>query len=90
MVLPRSRPESSAESLGHYDYLVAWYLADRTIDEAAIQQQLRHKLPAYMVPVAYIRLDRFPVTANGKLDTRALPPKLDCANCGSHFLLLNR
>ena len=73
VVLPRSRRESCAEILGHYDYLVAWYIADQTIDEAAIQQQLSQKLPAYMVPVAYIRLDCFPVTANGKLDTRALP-----------------
>jgi amino acid adenylation domain-containing protein len=39
-----------------------------------IQDYLRERLPAYMVPAAIVLLDELPTNANGQVDRQALPP----------------
>jgi len=37
-----------------------------------LRAHLRQRLPEYMVPAAYVRLEAFPQTPSGKVDRRAL------------------
>ncbi len=55
--------------------LVAYVVAGEGEPPGAeeIRQALRGRLPAHMVPSAYVFLDEVPLTANRKVDRRALP-----------------
>ncbi|WP_086661048.1 non-ribosomal peptide synthetase [Lentzea kentuckyensis] len=54
------------------DTLVA-YLTGAQVDTAELRAGLAARLPEYMVPSAFVQLDAIPLTANGKVDQRALP-----------------
>ncbi|MFL1563961.1 amino acid adenylation domain-containing protein [Pseudomonas sp. O64] len=56
--------------------LIAYFTANPQLDPLAVGDIRAHlvaHLPDYMVPVAYVKLDALPLTANGKLDRKALP-----------------
>jgi hypothetical protein len=56
--------------------LVAYLLpvvADAPPPAVELRNFLRSRLPHYMVPTAFVYLNKLPLTPNGKLDTSALP-----------------
>jgi len=53
--------------------LVAYYLADEPASVEALKAHLAERLPEYMVPAAYVWMEAYPRTPNGKTDRRALP-----------------
>ncbi|HEY6802577.1 MAG TPA: amino acid adenylation domain-containing protein [Pyrinomonadaceae bacterium] len=53
--------------------LVAYLVGEIGLDTEAVRSYLQQRLPGYMVPGVLITLPELPLTANGKLDRRALP-----------------
>jgi len=55
--------------------LVAYIIptSGTTLDSNKLRGFLREKLPGYMVPSAFVLMDAFPLTVNGKVNQQALP-----------------
>ena len=55
------------------EFLCAYYVLNSDIDETLLRTTLREKLPYYMVPTYFMRLDCMPYSINRKIDRKALP-----------------
>ncbi|MEN3329190.1 MAG: hypothetical protein V7638_3997 [Acidobacteriota bacterium] len=53
--------------------LVAYVIGGEALTVSELNSYMKARLPEYMVPSAFVLLDRLPLTANGKVDRRALP-----------------
>ncbi|MEU7908328.1 amino acid adenylation domain-containing protein [Actinoplanes sp. NPDC049118] len=66
-VVARPEPGGSARLVAH-----VVLTEGRPLDAPALRERLRLFLPEYMVPALFVRHDRLPVTANGKVDRKTL------------------
>ncbi len=57
----------------HKKHIVTYYTLLEEIPETKLYEQLKEKLPHYMIPSHIIKLDKFPLTMNGKVDKKSLP-----------------
>ncbi|HKH45555.1 MAG TPA: amino acid adenylation domain-containing protein, partial [Thermoanaerobaculia bacterium] len=61
-------------SSGDSKRLVAYVVpAGETVDFEELRSYLKKTLPEYMVPTAFVQMEKLPLNANGKLDQAALP-----------------
>lgn len=57
--------------------LIAYIIPEKSFDKVALQSWLKSKLPKFMLPSQIVEMDVFPLTANGKLDKKALPEPIN-------------
>ncbi|HYN21687.1 MAG TPA: amino acid adenylation domain-containing protein, partial [Thermoanaerobaculia bacterium] len=54
--------------------LIIWYVPEEGgAAPGELREFLKRKAPAWLMPSAFVHLDHLPLTANGKVDRRALP-----------------
>ncbi|MFA7117094.1 MAG: amino acid adenylation domain-containing protein, partial [Bacteroidales bacterium] len=54
-------------------FLIAYIKPQSKTYSKKIKEALGHKLPDYMIPNVYVFVEKFKLSANGKIDTKALP-----------------
>ncbi len=58
-------------------YIAAYYVSDKKIDQAKLAEFIKSKKPEYMVPAAFVQIDRIPLNQNQKVNKKQLPlPKI--------------
>lgn len=56
-----------------HSFICAYYTADITVDADMLRAELQKRLPYYMIPAYFTKIDSVPVKPNGKMDRNALP-----------------
>lgn len=62
-----ARPSRNGEK-----YLCAYFVSPRELEISELKQHLSGRLPGYMIPVHFARLEKLPLNPSGKIDRRAL------------------
>jgi len=66
-------------------YLCAYFVAEEDVPVSVLETTLSKALPEYMMPTYFVRLEKIPLTLNGKIDRNALLEPEKKANDDSVF-----
>lgn len=62
-------------------FLAAYYVSNTEINVDELKKFIGKSLTPYMIPKVFMRLDKIPMTTNGKVDKKSLPePKIEVSN----------
>lgn len=53
--------------------LIAYIVVHSSFNKSLLRENLRKKLPAYMIPSYFVELPKLPLNSNGKIDRKSLP-----------------
>ncbi|MGH7284793.1 MAG: non-ribosomal peptide synthetase, partial [Polyangiaceae bacterium] len=65
--------EAVVVAVGDADKRLVAYVAPLGASDEGLASHLKTKLPLYMVPAAFVKLDKLPLTSHGKVDRKRLP-----------------
>ncbi|AIQ12431.1 non-ribosomal peptide synthetase [Paenibacillus durus] len=74
------------ENQAGHKHICAYMTAERDITVEELRTFLGRTLPDYMIPAYYVKLDRLPLTTNGKVDKKALPEPDGSIVTGSEYV----
>lgn len=60
--------------------LIAFYSTSSDLEELDIREFLKDKIPSYMIPNQFIKMNDLPLTLNGKIDKKKLKADLDSSH----------
>ncbi|MBC9912778.1 non-ribosomal peptide synthetase, partial [Chitinophaga varians] len=69
----RSASVQAWENESGYKFLVAYVVSEGVVNAQLVRKQLLERIPEYMVPGFFVQLENLPLTANRKVDRKALP-----------------
>ena len=60
------------KNVNNKTFLIAYYTSQQILNEQKIKLELEKKLPLYMIPNKFIKLDEFPMTPNQQIDRKKI------------------
>ncbi len=73
------------EDADNEKYLCAYFTSDLDLYVTDLRKHLAEELPEYMIPSYFIKVEKIPLTSNGKVDRKALPEPDGFINTGTEY-----